>query len=303
VPGALDHHEWLLPLIPLAWRTRAPLDGVDVVLSSSHACAKAVRVAAGIPHVCYCHTPMRYAWDFALEAGRVTRPLRPAVSVAMGWFRRWDAKTARDVTRFVANSTAVRQRIRASYGRDADVIFPPVRTSFYTPGAEPPSGNFLYVGRLVAYKRPDLVVEAFAGLPERLFVVGEGPLGPKLRQRATPNVTFLGAVDDAALRRLYRTSRALVYPAEEDFGIVMAEAQACGLPVIGLGRGGAMDIVEHERTGWLLAGQSVDELRQAVRRAAAEELDSEEISARSPRFSEERFRSELQRVVQEVVAA
>jgi glycosyltransferase involved in cell wall biosynthesis len=303
VPGALDHHEWLLPLIPLAWRTRAPLDGVDVVVSSSHSCAKAVRVAVGIPHVCYCHTPMRYAWDFSLEAGRVPAPLRPAASVAMGWFRRWDAKTARSVTTFVANSTAVRRRIRTSYGRDAEVIFPPVRTGFYTPGPEQRGGDFLYVGRLVAYKRPDLVVEAFAGLSERLVVAGDGPMGAKLRERATPNVTFLGAVDDATLLRLYRTSRALVYPAEEDFGIVMAEAQACGLPVIGLDRGGAPDIVEHERTGWLLAEQTVDELRRTVRRAATEELDGAGIAAGSARFSEERFRSELQRVVREVVAA
>ena len=294
VPGATRHHEWFLPLMPLSWRLRKAVRDVDLVISSSHACAKAVRVEPGTPHLCYCHTPMRYAWHFDSERERFPRPVRPLARIGMRWFRRWDRTTAERVTLFVANSTAVAQRIEQAFGRSARVIHPPVRTERFTPGGER-EDYFLYVGRLVSYKRPDLVVNAFAGLPNhRLLVVGTGPLGAALAAHATRNITFLGAVDDERLRDLYRSARAIVYPAEEDFGIAMAEAQACGTPVIGLAAGGAIDIVEPGVTGWLLRDQSVNELRTAVRRAAVEELDAAEIARRAQRFSSARFRREIQ---------
>lgn len=303
VPGATHHHEWFLPLMPLAWRLRPVVRDVDVVISSSHACAKAVRAEHGIPHLCYCHTPMRYAWQFDAERERFPRPIRPLAQFGMGWFRHWDRATARRVTRFVANSTAVAQRIRQAFGRTADVIHPPVRTEFFTPGGEREE-FFLYVGRFVSYKRPDLVVKAFAGLPEhRLLMVGRGPLGPSLVAHATRNVSFLDTVDDDRLRRLYRSARALVYPADEDFGIVMAEAQACGTPVIGLAAGGAVDIVEPGHTGWLLRDQSVEGLRTVVRRAAAEELDTEEIARKAQRFAAARFRREIREAAVQCVTS
>jgi glycosyltransferase involved in cell wall biosynthesis len=303
LPGAVAHHEWFLPLMPLAWRLQAPHGDVDVVVSSSHACAKAVRVPPGVPHLCYCHTPMRYAWDFDAERERFPRPLRPLARAGMGWFRRWDRRTAQRVDRFVANSSAVARRIEASFGREAEVVHPPVATDFFTPGGEREDW-FLYVGRLVSYKRADLVVEAFAGLPgHRLLVVGEGPLGPGLAARATPNVTFLEDVTDERLRDLYRSARALVYPAEEDFGIAMAEANACGTPVIGLAAGGALDIVEPGVTGWLVGDRTADAVCAAVRRAASEELDPVEISRRAARFSAERFRREIREAVAACVAA
>lgn len=301
IPGATTHHQWLLPLMPLAWRLRRPIDGVELVISSSHACAKGVRVGPGIPHLCYCHTPMRYAWDFPAERARFPRPLRPLAQVGMRWLRRWDRLSAERVTRFVANSSAVARRIEQAFGRSAEVIHPPVRTEFFTLGGVR-DDTFLYVGRLVAYKRPDLVVEAFAGLPEhRLLVVGDGPLRARLEARATANVSFVAAVDDERLRELYRSARALVYPADEDFGIVMAEAQACGTPVIGLGSGGAVDIVEPGRTGWLVADQSVSELRAAIRRAARERLDPETIAESAQRFSAARFREQLRVAAAECV--
>jgi glycosyltransferase involved in cell wall biosynthesis len=303
VPGATRHHEWFLPLMPLAWRLRQIVRDVDVVISSSHACAKAVRAERGIPHLCYCHTPMRYAWQFDAERERFPRPIRPLAQFGMGWFRHWDRATARRVTRFVANSTAVAQRIEQAFGRSARVIHPPVRTEFFTPAGER-EDFFLYVGRFVGYKRPDLAIEAFAGMPEhRLVMVGGGPLGSALAARATPNVSFRGTLDDDRLRHLYRSARALVYPAEEDFGIAMAEAQACGTPVIGLAAGGAVDIVGPGHTGWLLRDQSVDGLRAAVRRAAAEELDAEEIARSAQRFSAARFRREIQEAAIQCAAA
>jgi glycosyltransferase involved in cell wall biosynthesis len=302
VPGARRHHEWFLPLMPLAWRLRPAVRDVDVVISSSHACAKAVRAEPGTPHLCYCHTPMRYAWRFELERERFPRPLRAPAGIGMAWFRRWDRATARRVTRFAANSTAVARRIEEAFGRSAQVIHPPVRTEFFTPGGER-EDFFLYVGRFAGYKRPDLVVEAFAGLPEhRLLLVGEGPLRPTLEARATPNVTFLGTVDDERLRSLYRAARALVYPVEEDFGITMAEAQACGTPVIGVAAGGAVDIVQPSRTGWLLQEPSVDALRAAVRRAAADELDAEVVARSAQRFSAARFRDEIKTAATDLAA-
>jgi glycosyltransferase involved in cell wall biosynthesis len=301
VPGARRHHEWFLPLMPLAWRLRRPVAGVDVVISSSHACAKAVRVEPGIPHLCYCHTPMRYAWQFDDERERFPTALRPLARAGMRAFRRWDRRSARHVTRFVANSSAVATRIEASYGRTASVIHPPVRTDFFTPGGER-DDLFVYVGRFVGYKRADLVVEAFAGLPEqRLLLVGDGPQRERLESMATPNVSFAGTVDDERLRALYRSARAIVYPAVEDFGIAMAEAQACGAPVIGLAAGGALDIVEPGVTGWLVERQSVDELRAAIRQAAQAELDQDEIARRAQRFSAERFRREIREAAVECV--
>jgi glycosyltransferase involved in cell wall biosynthesis len=292
LPGAKTHHEWCLPLMPLAWRLRRRLADVDVVISSSHACAKAVRAAPGIPHVCYCHTPMRYAWEFDAERDRFPPAIRPAARLGMSAFRRWDSSTAGGVTSFLANSSAVAARIRRSYNRDAQVVHPPVRTGFFTPAGEP-GGDFLYVGRLVGYKSPTVLMDAFAGLRHRLLVVGDGPGRGALERRAPDNVVFLGRVDDERLRDLYRSARALVYPVDEDFGIAMAEAQACGTPVIGLDAGGARDIVEPGETGWLVGEQTAVAVRRAVEQAARTELDRVEIARRAQRFAAERFRQEL----------
>jgi glycosyltransferase involved in cell wall biosynthesis len=302
IPGATRHHEWLLPLMPLSWAVRAPVGGVDAVVSSSHACAKAVRVERGIPHLCYNHAPMRYAWDFESERERFPAATRPVARVLMAWFRRWDRETAKNVDAFVANSSAVADRIRRFYGRRAQVIHPPVQTDRFTPGGER-TDSFLYVGRLTGYKRPDLVIDAFAGLDQPLVVVGDGPLGEHLRKRATANVSFLGTVDERTLLDLYRAARALVFPVDEDFGIAMAEAQACGTPVIGLNRGGARDIVEHGITGWLIDKPTVEELQQAVRFAARAELDVGEIRRRAERFAAPRFRDEITAAVEELVRA
>jgi len=303
MPRSTEHHEWFVPLMPAAWRLRRPVSDVSAVLSSSHACAKAVRVDEGIAHVCYCHSPMRYAWDFEAEAARFPRPIQPLARRSMAAFRRWDRRTAARVTQFVANSSAVRRRIERYYGRTAKVVFPPVRTDYFTPNGTERGDEFLFVGRLVAYKRPDLVVRAFAQLPYRLVVVGTGHLEAELRAAATPNVEFRPRVDDEELRRLYRRARALVYPAEEDFGIAMAEAQATGTPVIGFGKGGARDIVVDGVTGWLLAEQTVAALRDAVGAAARDELDTAAIRANAERFSGPRFREQMRSVVAELVGA
>jgi len=301
IPGATSHHEWLLPLMPLAWRLRRPLDDVDVVVSSSHACANAVRVADGVPHVSYCHTPMRYAWDFASERERFPRPVRLPAAALMRGFRRWDRNTSSRVTQFVANSAAVAERIRRFYGRDSLVVHPPVQTEFFTPGGSR-DDFFLYVGRLVAYKNAELVVRTFAELPrDRLVVVGRGHLEARLRALATPNVEFLSSVDDHELRELYRSSRALVYPADEDFGIVMAEAQACGTPVVALAAGGALDIVVDRVTGVFVRDRTPLALRAALSELKRLDLSSAVIAASASRFSAASFRAAFAEVVQSVV--
>lgn len=300
IPGASARHEWLLPLMPAVWRAWMVRD-VDVVISSSHACANAVRTEPGTPHLSYCHTPMRYAWDFESEASRLPGLLRPSARFAMSGFRRWDRNTAARVTKFVANSTAVASRIAAFYGRSASVVHPPVRTEFFTPGGER-GDDFLYVGRLTGYKRPDLAVETFRGLPHRLLVVGEGSAKASLQRQAPPNVTFLGSVPDEELRSLYRSSRALVAPGVEDFGIAMAEAQSCGTPVIATRAGGAADIVSDKSTGWLVDTQTVEAFRAAVRSAAEQELDTDVIHSRAQGFSRQRFRDEISNEVEAVVS-
>ena len=299
--AARRRHEWLLPAMPAAWRLRRSVGDVDVVISSSHACAKAVRVDPEVPHLCYCHTPMRYAWDFTAEAARFPRPLREPARVGVALFRRWDRRTARGVTRFVANSHAVRERIQRYYDRDADVIHPPVDTDFFTPQG-PRGDHFLYVGRLVPYKRPDVAVEAFAGIPERLVFVGRGDLEAQLRAAATPNVTFMGEVDAIELRRLYRSTRALIVPADEDFGISTEEAQACGTPVVAYAAGGSLEIVEDDVTGWLVEEQTAPAFRSAIERVEGTQLNSEEIRTRAERFSPQRFREELRAVVRELAS-
>jgi glycosyltransferase involved in cell wall biosynthesis len=233
---------------------------------------------------------MRYAWDFASEAQRFPAPIRPAARAFMPAVRRWDRGTAQRVTAFIANSSAVAARIECFYGRSAEVIHPPVETDYFTPtDRDRDREGFLYVGRLVGYKRADLAVECFRGLPHRLTVIGEGHLGPELRATAPPNVTFISAVSKSELREHYRRAQALVFPADEDFGITMAEAQACGTPVIGLRAGGALDLVRDPDAGFLADAPDPGELRQLIRRAAVTDFDHRAISAAAQRFSCERF--------------
>jgi glycosyltransferase involved in cell wall biosynthesis len=215
--------------------------------------------------------------------------------------RAWDRRTAQRVTAFVANSSAVAARIRRFYGRSPDIIHPPVETDYFTPGTDVRRDGFLYVGRLVGYKRPDLAIECFRGLPHRLTVIGEGHLEAELRAAAPPNVTFISCVSKSELREHYRAAQALVYPADEDFGITMAEAQACGTPVIGLRAGGALDIVREPETGFLADGPAVSPLRALIRRAAATDFDHQAISAAAQRFSTGRFRSRIVEAVDELL--
>ncbi len=243
IPGSRQHYRKLLPLFPWAIR-RFDFSDYDLVVSTSHAVAKSIRIPAGVRHLDYCFTPMRYVWDQA-DAYLGRGPRRWAAAPLVSALRRFDVATSgpEHVTRFVAISTEVADRIRRHYGREAHVVAPPVDLSWITPATGPPEDFYLLVGGFVPYKRDALAIETFRRLGRKLVVVGEGPGRAALQRSAPANVEFLGRVDDATLSELYRRARALVHPQREDFGLVAVEAQGAGRPVIAFGAGGARDTV------------------------------------------------------------
>ena len=249
VPGVFRWYRHLLPVMPLAARGWRPGD-VDLVISLSHCVAKAVVPPPGVAHICYCFTPMRYAWqgrDAYLESWS-DRPVRRLLARRLlSRLRRWDRATASRVSHFVAISETVRGRIARCYRRDSRVIQPPVDVEFYTPAEDsrPRSDAYLVVSALVPYKRIDHAVAACSQSGRRLIVIGEGPERARLEGMAGGSVQFLGWQPDDVIREHYRGCRALLFPGDEDFGIVPIEALACGMPVIALGRGGVAETVDH----------------------------------------------------------
>ena len=255
-----------LPLFPAAAQT-IDLAGFDLVVSSSHCVAKAVRAAPGGRHLCYCHTPMRYVFDrYAdyFDPARLSGLARLAIPVIAEGLRAWDIATAPRVDRFAANSAYVAARIARYYGRAAEVIPPPVDTDFFTPGPAEPGRYDLVVSALAPYKRVDLVLAAYAGTGRPLRIVGTGPEHARLRALAPPEAEFLGQVDDERLRELYRGCRAVLMAGVEDFGIVPLEAMACGRPAIVFAEGGGPESVIPGRTGLVFKEPSPGSLRAAV---------------------------------------
>ena len=290
VPGAIRHYRAALPVLPLAAAaTRIPRDA-GLLLTTSHCVAKNFRKPDGARHVCVCFSPMRYAWLFYEEYfGR--NPLKAAVVKPMlAALRRWDAATAAGVDRFVAISRHVANRIRDFYGRDAAVAYPPVDLARCTPGARPGEGGFdLVVSALVPYKRIDLAVRVYTRNRWPLKVVGAGGCLDALRRMAGPTVEFLGRLPDPDVVALYRSCRLLVFPGEEDYGIVPLEAQACGRPVVAFGRGGARETVEDGVSGLFFAEQTEDALEDAVARAAAARWNPAAIRRNAERFGPAQF--------------
>ncbi len=243
LPYTAQHYRKLLLLFPWAI-SRFDFHGYDLVLSTSHAVAKSIRVPADVPHLDYCFTPMRYVWD-QIDAYLGRGLARWAATPAVRALQRFDVRTSgpRSVNRFVAISTDVADRIWRHYGRQANVVPPPVDQSWIEPSENPSKDYYLHVAGFVPYKRDSLVVETFRRMKRRLIVVGDGPGRAALERRATPNIEFVGRVEDAVLADLYRHALALIHPQREDFGLVAVEAQAAGRPVIAFGEGGARDTV------------------------------------------------------------
>lgn len=290
--GASDYRRYL-PLFPRAIR-EWDLSGFDLVISSSHCVAKGID-AKGLPHLCYCHTPMRYIWDRFDDYFPRSKPLRRAAMMAIApWLRRWDVKTASGVTRFVANSTFVRDRIRRYYDRDADVIHPFVDDAFLdAPLAGDRSDEHVMVSALVPYKRIDLAIAAATTSGRRLVILGGGPMLDELRAHAGPNVEIAGSVSrDRIIERLGR-ARSLILPGVEDFGITPLEAMALGTPVVALGEGGVRDSVIDGKTGILFTRPEVESLRGALDEVESRTWDRAALRAHARTFSKSRFLEQL----------
>jgi glycosyltransferase involved in cell wall biosynthesis len=305
LPRPAHLYRYYLPLFPSAIEG-FDLDDVDLVISTSHCAAKSVVPTPRAVHVCYCHSPMRYAWDqFDAYFGpeRVGRAGTAVARPVMNWLARWDRATADRVDQFAANSRFVAGRIERYYNRRAAVVYPPVDTRFFTPGIAPPESFFLVVSALVPYKRVDVAIAAANRLQVPLKIVGTGPDLARLRASAGPAVEFLGAVDPESLRDLYRRAQALVLPAEEDFGIAPVESMACGRPVVALNRGGATETVEPDVTGWLVDAASPDAFAEAMRNAMGQAMDPAVLAGRAARFGLPRFEREAAALVERALAA
>jgi glycosyltransferase involved in cell wall biosynthesis len=302
IPGAARHYPKLLPLMNAAFRS-FDLSGFDLVLSSSHACAKNVRTPSGALHVCYCHTPMRYAWDESFMAGeQVGRLTRLALPPLLAWLRRQDLAGARGPDVFVANSRHVADRILRYYGRAAEVVHPPIDVEHFLALQRQPRDYYFAFGRVVPYKRVDLAIAACASLERPLKVAGDGRALETLRtqlgaQPSGERIQLLGRVSAAERDRLLGGARALLFPGEEDFGIVPVEAQAAGVPVIAYGVGGAAETVVDGRTGVLFGEQSASALAGAIERFEGLELDVQEARENAASFGRERFRAEMAAVI------
>ncbi|HEX6974381.1 MAG TPA: glycosyltransferase [Vicinamibacterales bacterium] len=305
IPGAGRLYRNFLPLYPAVVEL-FDLDGYDLVISSSHCAVKSAIRAGSATHVCYCHSPMRYAWDQFPEyfgpqqVGQFrSQLLRPV----MAWLARWDASTAGRVDRFLANSQYVAGRIRRYYNRESTVVYPPVDTSFFTPSGQQDRGErFVIVSALVPYKRVDVAIEACRRIGAPLSVVGRGPEEARLRQIAGPGVEFLGWRSDDEVRALYRSARAVLLPGTEDFGMVPVEAQACGAPVVALGRGGARETVIDGLTGTLAEDGTAEAFADALARADRLAPDRAAIRANAEQFSRERFMTEFRHAVHQAIA-
>jgi glycosyltransferase involved in cell wall biosynthesis len=298
LPGASRHYPKLLPLMNGAFRS-FDLSGFDLVLSSSHACAKNVRTDPGTLHVCYCHTPMRYAWEEGFlegeEVGRLTRLLLPPLLARL---RRQDLAGASGPDVFVANSRHVAERIERYYGRGAQIVHPPVRVEHFLGLERDPEDYYLAFGRVVPYKRVDLAVAACSALGRRLKVAGDGRALDAVRSRSSGSgIEFLGKVSESERDRLMAGARALLFPGEEDFGIVPVEAQAAGVPVIAYGVGGAVETVSDGVTGTLFDQQTGPSLAAAIERFEGLELDEGAVRRNALQFGNERFQSEMADVI------
>jgi glycosyltransferase involved in cell wall biosynthesis len=291
LPGATRVlRRFYLPLMPWAVG-RLHVAPCDLLISTSSAVMKSIRPPAGTPHLCYCHSPARYLWeqtdDYGLGSGGRLRVA--GLRAVRSRFQDWDRRTSASVTRFVANSTHTRDRIRRAYGRDATVVPPPVDVAWFDLDSKVSREDFfLVVSALEPYKRVDLAIDAANRARLPLRIVGDGSLEASLAARAGPTVALLGRVSHEELRGLYRRARALLFPQVEDFGLAAVEAQACGCPVIAYAAGGALDTVT-PTSGWLIDEQTVPAWADAMRSVRGDSFDPLACRANAERFSSESF--------------
>lgn len=305
LPFARSRYQSYLPFMPLALE-ELDLSEFDLVLSSESGPAKGVIAPPTSTHICYCHSPMRYIWDhyhlYRANAGLFGRLAFPFFAHRL---RQWDVTAAARVDEFVANSSFVASRIQKYYRRPARVVHPPVEIERFSAGPEVKDDTFrdayLWVGQLTAYKKPEAAVRMANRLKKRLILIGDGEAAPQLKAEAGDTVSFLGRVDDETLRRAYTSARALLFPGEEDFGMIPVEAMAAGLPVIALNRGGAMETIAHMQTGLLYDDDADASLDAAVERfeALGDHFDAAAIRQHAKKFGKTRFQQAMIEIFQQ----
>ena len=305
LPFSKKHYPRYLPLMPFALE-QLDLTDYDLVISSESGPAKGVITRADTPHICYCHTPMRYLWDnwteYLASSGLLTRC---AMRLLLPGLRRWDVASSFRVDHFVANSHNVARRIRKHWRRDASVVPPPINVETFTAKKSPGGDHYVCFGRLTAYKRMDIAVQACTRLNRPLLVLGEGEEMDRLKAMAGPTVRFLGRLSDTDVASVLPASRALLFPGEEDFGIVPLEAAASGVPVLAYARGGALETVRQEETGLLFNEQTPEALAAAILKFEEDEMrfNPAAIRAHAEKFSEQQFRSRFMHEVEQACQA
>lgn len=302
LPFAKKKYKAYLPIMPRAYE-ELDLTDYDLVISSSSACAKGVITRSDAIHICYCHTPTRYLWEFYYEYVRYMSKFKKAIiSMFIHKLRIWDRLAADRVDKFIANSNYIAGRISKYYRRESTVIFPPVNTHLYDISSED-KDYYLIVSRLVTYKKIDLAIEAFNKLDLPLIIIGDGPEAEKLKKLSNANIKFLGRLTDEEIRDYYSKCKAFIFPGEEDFGITPVEAQASGRPVIAYGRGGALDTVIDGKTGIFFNDQTINSIINSIEKfeSIGVEYSKNQIKEYSEKFSVARFKNEFNEYVNNII--
>lgn len=295
-PKVFSLYRYYLPFYPKAIESFRLDEDRDLLISTNHCVAKGLRKKKSTRHICYCFTPMRYAWGFFDEYFGNKNPISKwVIRQTMNRMKAWDLQTNDGVDHFIAISEHIRKRIRQCYDRESEVIYPPVDTDFYTPDPSVrPEDFYLIVSALVPYKKLDLAVRVFNRIGRRLVIIGDGPERRSLEKMAKNNIQFLGWQSNEVLRNYYRRTKALVFPGEEDFGIVPVEAQACGRFVIAHAGGGALETVLDRRTGVFFNSFNEKDLQEAILDYEKERFLPQHARENALKFSRERFRSQIQ---------
>lgn len=302
LPTAKQNHRKFLQLFPIAIE-QFDLTDYELIISSSSAVAKGVRTHKNQLHICYCHSPMRYAWDLEdqyLKDSGLDKGLKGFYAkYVLNKIREWDVTNSENVDYFIANSNHIAQRIKKIYNRESTVIYPPVDIDFFTL-EEQKKDYYFTASRLVSYKKTQLIVEAFNELPHlKLIVAGNGPEFEKLQKIAKSNIEFVGFVDISILKDYMQKAKAFVFAAEEDFGIIPVEAQACGTPVIAFGKGGTLETVVENKTGIFFQEQSAKSIKEAIILFEKIKFDPKIIREQALKFSKQRFEDEIKDFVEE----
>lgn len=306
LPFAEKKFRSYLPLFPIAIES-LNFSKYDVIISSSHAVTKGIRKKPNQLHISYCHSPMRYIWDEAetyFEAAKLNSGIKKIIATRiLNYLRKWDLKTAKRPDFLLANSNYIAEKLKRIYNRESTVIYPPVDVDKFS-CVEQKDDYYFVASRLVPYKRIDLIVEAFSQMPDkRLVVAGTGPELNKLKNKFLVNVEFIGYQDENTMKELLQNARAFVFSAEEDFGIVVVEAMACGTPVIALNKGGTAETVIDGKTGILFNEQTVEDIKEAVKRFEKIEdtFNHKDIAEHTKKFSRQIFEEKMKNYVDEKI--